>query len=190
MGFIEKDKLDLLGFKKIGDNVKISENAIFYNHGNITIDDNTRIDDFCIISAGVGGIDIGKYVHIAAYCSIQGSGKVIMEDFSGLSSKVSIYSSSDDYSGISMTNPCVPSEFTNVKSGDVILKKHVIVGVGSCILPNVTIGLGSAVGALSLVNKSIPDNVIVIGVPAKVKIKRSDKLFELEKKLIEKINKL
>lgn len=189
MGFLKKEDLELLGFKKIGNNLKISENAIFYNHKNISIDDNTRIDDFCIISAGTGGIEIGKYVHIAAYCSIQGVGKVIMEDFSGLSSKVSIYSSSDDYSGISMTNPCVLSEFTNVKSGDVTLKKHVIVGVGSSILPNVTIGLGSAIGAFSLVNSDIPDSVIAAGVPAKEKNKRSKKLFEIEIKFIEKIKK-
>ncbi len=184
MGFIKREELELLGFKFLGKDVKISENAIFYNHKNIEIGDNTRIDDFCIISAGKGGIEIGKYVHIAAYCSIQGAGKVIMEDFSGLSSKVSVYTSSDDYSGKSMTNPCVPEQFTDVKSGDVILKKHVIVGVGSCILPNVTIGLGSAIGAFSLVNRDIQDSIIAVGVPAKEITKRSKNLFELEKEFL------
>lgn len=181
MGFLKQEELDLLGFKFLGKNVKISENAIIYNYKNISIDDNTRIDDFCLLSAGEGGIEIGKFVHIAAYCSMQGAGKVVMEDFSGLSSRVSVYSSSDDYSGQSMTNPCIDKQFTNIDSGDVIIKRHVIVGVNSCILPNVTIGSGSAIGAFSLVNKDVPNSVIAVGVPAKEKVKRSENLFEIEK---------
>ena len=75
-----------------------------------------------------------------------------MADFSGLSSRITIYSSNDDYSGNNMTNPSIPTEFTNVTHADVIIKKHAIIGSGSVILPGVTIEEGAAVGALSLVN--------------------------------------
>ncbi|WP_264522050.1 acyltransferase [Flavobacterium sp. N1994] len=184
MGFLSKEQLLSIGFKYLGKNVNISDRAVFYNPGNISIDDNSRIDDFCILSAGEGGIQIGKYIHIAAYCSMQGSGKITMEDFSGLSSRVALYSSSDDYSGGAMTNPCVPKEYTNVISGDITIKKHTIIGVSSCILPNVTIGEGSAIGAFSLVSKSIEDHVIAVGVPAKAKVPRKTTIFELEKKFL------
>ena len=180
MAFLKREEIELMGFSFLGNNVQISERAVFYNCKNIKIDDNSRIDDFCIISAGEEGIEIGKYVHIAAYCSIQGSGKVILEDFSGLSSRVAVYSSSDDYSGNALTNPCVPKEFTNVASGPVHLKKHAIIGVSSCILPNTTIGLGSAIGAFSLVSRDIEDHMIAVGVPAKAKVPRKTKIFELE----------
>lgn len=53
-------------------------------------------------------------------------------------------------------------------SGKVILKKGCKIGSHSTILPGVTIGENSIVGAHSLVNKDIPDNVLAIGVPAKV----------------------
>jgi acetyltransferase-like isoleucine patch superfamily enzyme len=180
MAFLNRVELELMGFEYLGNHVQISERAVFYNCKNIKIDDYSRVDDFCIISAGDGGIEIGKYVHIAAYCSIQGAGKVIIEDFSGLSSRVAVYSSSDDYSGNALTNPCVPKEFTNVESGPVHLKKHAIIGVNSCILPNTTIGLGAAVGAFSLVSRDIADHMIAVGVPAKAKVPRQTKIFELE----------
>ena len=189
MGFLTREKIELLGFNYVGENVKISENAIFYNHANISIGDYTRIDDFCIISAGKGGVFIGRFVHIAPYSSLQGMGKIVMEDFSGLSSKVSIYSSSDDYSGRYLTNPCVSEKYTNVLHGRVLLKKHVIVGVGSSILPNVEIGEGSAIGAFTLVNKDIPKGVVAVGVPAKVKYNRDSKVFELENIFLESLLK-
>jgi acetyltransferase-like isoleucine patch superfamily enzyme len=109
-----------------------------------------------------------------------------MEDFSGLSSRVSIYSSNDDYSGNFLTNPTVPSEYTNVSHGDVHLKKHVIVGAGSVILPNVVLEEGVAVGSLSLVTKSVEEYKIVVGNPAKILKDRKRNLKELEWKLLEK----
>jgi galactoside O-acetyltransferase len=107
-----------------------------------------------------------------------------MDDFSGLSSRVSIYSSSDDYSGKSLTNPTVADKYRNVHHADVHLQKHVIVGAGSIILPGVVIGACSAIGALSFVTKKIGSNLIASGNPIKVIKKRKDKLLELEWKLV------
>lgn len=188
MGYLSQLKMENLGLRYLGKNVKISENAILYNPCKISIGDNSRIDDFCIISASEYGIFIDKFVHIAAFCSIQGMGKVTLEDFSGLSSRVAIYASSDDYSGLAMTNPCVAKEFTNVISGPVTIKKHAIIGVSSCILPNVEIGIGSAIGAFSLVSKSIENSAIAVGVPAKFKVPRKQNIFELEKEFLKSIS--
>ncbi len=38
----------------------------------------------------------------------------------------------------------------------------------SVIMPGVTVGENSIVGAFSFVNKNIPDNVIAVGIPVKV----------------------
>lgn len=180
MSFLTLEQINELQFKSCGTNVKISERAVFYNTSQISIGDNSRIDDFVIISAGFGGIQIGKFVHIAAYCSLQGNSEIILEDFSGLSSRVSIYSSSDDYSGKKMTNPTVDSMFTGVYSAPVTIKKHSIIGVNASILPGVTIGFASAIGAFSLVTKDIGDHKIAVGVPAKEKILRKKDLLDLE----------
>ncbi|MFP1454295.1 acyltransferase [Escherichia coli] len=94
-----------------------------------------RIDDFCVFSAGKGGIYIGNYIHIAVYSSLIGSEKIVLSDYSNISSRVSIYSSNDDYSGRFMSNPMIPAEFTNVTHAPVIIGKHVIIGSGSIVLP-------------------------------------------------------
>lgn len=184
MAFLSEEDLHKVGFKSVGKNVRISEKCSIFNAANIEIGDNSRIDDFCLLSAGSEGIRIGRYVHIAPYCSLIGEAFIELQDFSGLSSKVAIYSSSDDYSGASMTNPCVPKKFTDVHSGKVILEKHVIVGVGSAILPDVTIGYGSAVAAFSLVSRNVEEMKIVSGVPAKPMKDRKDGFIEKEKELL------
>lgn len=154
MSFLSPDELAELGLARFGANVRISRKASIYNPGNIAIGSNVRIDDFCVLSAGDGGIELGDYVHIAAFCSLIGAGRIKMADFSGLSSRVSIYSSNDDYTGATMTNPTVPERFTGVVSADVSIERHVIVGCGAVVLPGVSLGEGVAVAALSLVSKS------------------------------------
>jgi dTDP-4-amino-4,6-dideoxy-D-glucose acyltransferase len=128
-----------MGFRHVGENCLLSDKASYYNCKNISIGSNTRIDDFSVLSAGDGGIEIGEYVHLAIGTSLIGAGKIFVQDFAGLSSRVSVYSSNDDYSGQFLTNPTVPSRYTNVMSSDVIIGKHVIVGSGSVILPGVTL---------------------------------------------------
>ena len=186
MGFYNKNDLNKIGFKSIGDNVLISNKCSIYNAKNIEIGSNVRIDDFCVISAGDGGIKIGNNVHIAIFCSLMGNEEIVMKDFSGLSSRVSIYSSTDDYSGMFMTNPTVDKEFSNVISGKVILGKHVIIGACTVILPNVHINDYSAIGSLSLVNKDINEFKIAVGVPAKEIKNREKNLINLECEYLKK----
>jgi galactoside O-acetyltransferase len=177
--FYSKDDLDKIGFKSIGTNVLISNKASIYNAPEISIGNNVRIDDYCVISAGKN-IFIGNNVHIACYSSLIGKADIVMDDFSGLSSRVSIYSSSDDYSGEFLTNPTVDPEFTGIISKSVYLGKHVIVGAGSVILPGVTLKNGVAVGSLSLVTKSFGEYKIIGGSPAKFIKERKRKIEELE----------
>ncbi|OAT23450.1 hexapeptide repeat-containing transferase [Buttiauxella gaviniae ATCC 51604] len=177
-------ELKEIGFKNIGCNVLISKKCSIYGAERIMIGNNVRIDDFCVISAGNDGIEIGNNVHIAVFCLLIGNGLIKLFDYCGLSSRVSVYSSTDDYSGNFLTNPTLPSQFTNVKSGEVILEKHVIVGSGSIILPNVTLQEGVAIGALSLVNKNCETFWTYLGVPAKKVIKRKQHLLELENDLL------
>lgn len=132
----------------------------------------------------IEGIIIGKCVHVAAYYSLQRAGKFVLVDFSGLSSRVAVYSSSDDYCGQVMTNPSVPQRYENLHSGPVTLRKYVIIDVNSCILSNVEIGYGPAIGAFSLVSENIGDFTIVVGVPAKPKLYRKQNFVELEKQFL------
>ncbi len=189
MGFLSYEETLKLGFKYVGKDVLVSDKASIYGAEFISIGDYSRIDDFCLLSASAeGGIEIGRYVHISAYSSLVGRAKIVMQDFSGLSSKVAVYSSSDDYSGEHLTNPTVPAEFKKIDSRPVILEKHVIVGTGSVILPGVTIKYGTAVGALSMVYKDCEELSIYSGSPAKLLKPRKTNFIELEKELDQKYN--
>src|SRR5690606_26286560 len=148
-------------------NVLISDKASIYNPEKISIGSHVRIDDFCVLSAGEGGIEIGNYVHIAVFSLLIGAGRITLDDFSGVSSRVSIYSSNDDYSGRALTNPTVAESFKNVKVASVSIGKHVIIGSGSIVLPGVTVGKGTAIGALSLVTKNCDEFKIYSGSPAR-----------------------
>lgn len=184
MATLSREAVDALGFAAVGENAQISDKASFYGLSRVTLGNNVRIDDFCVLAAGVGGIVVGNYVHIAVGSSLIGAGKIIMSDFSGLSSRVSIYSSSDDYSGTALTNPTVPSGYTGVTHADVYLGKHVIVGSGSVILPGVALEDGVAVGALSLVNRDCKAFGIYTGNPARRVRERKRDLLELEQQLM------
>ena len=183
MAMLNKEAIEAIGFLSIGDNVQISDRASFYGVSQISLGSNIRIDDFCVLSAGAGGIFVGDHVHIAVYTSLIGAGKIILSEFCNISSRVAIYSSNDDYSGEKMTNPTVPSEYTHVTHADVFLGKHVIVGSGSVILPGVTLEDGVAVGALSLVNRNCKAFGIYAGNPARRIKERKRDLLDLEKLL-------
>jgi galactoside O-acetyltransferase len=174
-------------FKHVGKNVLISSKASFHNPSNIYIGDNTRIDDFCVLSAGTSGIHIGNYIHIAVFCSLIGKSKITIGDFANISSRVSIYSSNDDYSGKFMTNPTIDEKFTNVTHGNVLIRKHVIIGSGSIILPNVILEEGVCIGALSLVTRNCKGFTIYAGIPAKEIKPRNKNLLQLEKEFLKTI---
>ena len=160
--YYKENDLKLIGLAGYGSNVLISHKTSFYSPEKITIGDNVRIDDFCILS---GKITLGSNVHIAAYCQLVGTYGITISNFSGLSSHVTIYSASDDYDGVLLTNPM---NNPNPPGGPVFLGEYVIIGSHTVILPNVTINDGVAVGALSLVNKDIPAWKIAQGMPIRI----------------------
>jgi galactoside O-acetyltransferase len=186
MGTLSREEVARMGFASVGDNVMLSDRASFYNCSRIAFGDHVRVDDFAVLSAGKGGIHIGSYVHIAVGSTLIGGGKITLSDFSGLSSRVSIYSSSDDYSGAALTNPTVSPEFTRVHHADVTLEKHVIVGSGSVILPGMVLEEGVAIGALSMVSKSCSAFGVYHGNPVRRVAERKRDLLELEKQFLAK----
>lgn len=184
MGFLNREDLEKLGFKSIGKNVLISDKCSIYNPEKISIGNNVRVDDFCILS---GDIQIGNYIHISAYSALFGGAGIVMHDFSGLSSRGTVYSVSDDYSGDFLTNPMVPEKYRKVQCEKVVFEKHSLVGAGSIILPGVILKEGTAVGANSVVAKSTDEWSVYAGTPAKKLKNRKKDLLELEKKLLEEV---
>lgn len=179
--FYTDEELKQLGLCSFGKNVKISRKASIYGANRVSIGDNVRIDDFCILS---GYIELGNYIHIAAYTALYGGDQgIYISDFSNLSSRVSVYSVSDDYSGETMTNPMVPDEYKNVLSKAVHIGKHTIIGSTSVVLPGVNIAEGSSFGSFSFINRDSEPWSINVGIPFKKIKSRSKELLKFEEKL-------
>lgn len=186
-GYYTPKELSQLGIKKIGTNVLVSKKASLYQTEGMEFGSNIRIDDFCYL---MGNIKIGNFVHIAPYSNLVASDSFIeMQDYSGVSSRVSIYAVTDDYSGEAMTNPMIPNEYTKVYKAPVIMERYTIIGASSVVLPGVTVREGSSVGAMSLVNKSTSPWSVNIGVPCRKIRDRSKNLLTVEKKFVEMIKK-
>jgi galactoside O-acetyltransferase len=177
--FYTQQQLKRMGFKKIGDSVLISKKASFYGIEKMSIGNNVRIDDFCILS---GEIILGSNIHISAFCVLYGVNGIEIMDYSGLSARCTIYSASDDFSGDYLISPMVDKKFTNVTGGKVLVEKYSQVGAGCVVFPNLIIGEGVAVGALSLVNKSLESWGVFVGIPVK-------KIKDRKKGLLKLINK-
>ena len=129
-----------MGFKSLGRNVKISTKASIYNCDQIEIGDNSRIDDFCVIS---GSINIGCHVHLTPMCLIAGGDKgIFIGDYVTMAYGVKVFSQSDDYSGQTMANSTVPAKYKNEYKDRVVIKKHSIIGAGSIVMPGIIVEEG------------------------------------------------
>lgn len=178
MPFLNNDALINLGLKYFGKNVKISDKAVIHGPELIEIGDNSRIDDFCVIS---GNVRIGTNVHIAVFCNVAGGeAGITLEDFSGLAYGCHVFSQSDDYSGRSLTNPTVPDIYKKELKAAILIERHCIVGCNSVILPGVTLREGTAVGAMSMVTKTTAGWSVYFGAPARRLKSRAKDLLALE----------
>lgn len=112
-------------------------------------------------------IKVGDYFYANHNLIIQDGAEVIFGDFVFIAPNVTFTTAEHAIdpqmrkNGIEIAKP--------ITVGD-----NVWIGAGSVILAGVTIGSGSVIGAGSVVTKDIPENVVAVGVPCKVKRKITD----------------
>ena len=94
---------------------------------------------------------LGYRTDIGAFSYINAKYGVVIEDYAQIGSHCSVYSMST----------------IDNKTGPVVLKKNCRIGSHSTIMPGVTVGENAVVGAHSFVNRDVPGNAVVVGVPAK-----------------------
>ena len=186
MGYLSETELSRLNLKKLGKNVLISNKAAINGADEISIGDNSRIDDFCVLS---GKVTIGRNVHIAVFSNVAG-GELGVElcDFSGLAYSCNVFSQSDDYSGLTLTNPTVPDEYKTEIKKRVRIGRHCILGTGSIVFPGVDMADGCSLGAASVLLRDTEEWGVYAGVPAKRIRDRKMDLLELEKRYLESGN--
>ena len=164
-------------FKKIGKNVQIGRNVYFRYPSEVEIGDNVIIDDFCYFTTQVS---IGNHCHIAPSCTVIGGreGRFVMEDFGGMSAGCRVVCGTDDYLE-GLTNATIPAQFRGSATiGEVIMRRHAIVGTNSVLMPNIVVAEGTAVGAMSVVTQSTMPWKVYVGNPAKSLLPRNRKSIE------------
>jgi acetyltransferase-like isoleucine patch superfamily enzyme len=97
-------------------------------------------------------LKLGYRTDIGAFTYINAKNGVIIEDYVQIGSHCAIYSIST----------------IDNKEGSVILRKNCKIGSHSMIMPGVTVGENSIIGAFSFVNRDVPANVIASGAPVRI----------------------
>ncbi len=111
-------------------------------------------------------LKMGKGVDVGAFTYLNAKHGVELEDDVQIGSHCSLYSIST----------------IDNKKGKILIKKNAKLGTHSVVMPGVTVGENSIIGAFSFVNRDIPSNVLAYGVPAKV-IRRVTRESARDKKL-------
>tara|TARA_B110001450_G_C17643784_1_gene490327 strand:- start:951 stop:1475 length:525 start_codon:yes stop_codon:yes gene_type:complete len=162
--FLNKNELNKIGFKYLGENIKISRFANFYSAHQISIGNNVRVDDFCVLS---GSIHLKNNIHISAHCTLYGNSGIVLEDNTGISTGCILYSEIDDF-----TSSClIGAQHTEAKrkliKGKIILEEHSQLGAKSVVMPGITIKQGAVTGTMTFVNLNLNPWSVYIGSPAK-----------------------
>lgn len=166
-GYLTEHDLRRMGVGQAGESVRVHETCVLVGLEAMRFGSQVRIDPYGVLTAVGGTLTVGDFVHLSAHLFLSAGAGVEIGDFVALSVGVKVFSRSDDYSGAYMTNPTVPPDYTaSPPKGPVRVGNHVIVGAGTVILPEVVLGEGAAVGANSLVNRSLEPWRIYAGTPA------------------------
>lgn len=173
------------GILFIGSNTKIShayqlslgrntiiEDNVYINalseHG-ISIGDHVSIArDSILICTGViahkgTGITIGSGTGINARAYLSGQGGIQIGKDVIFGPEVKIFSENHNYADLNQT-----IKAQGVSRKGVIIGDNCWLGAGVTVLDGVTIGNGCVIAAGSVVSKSIPENSVAAGIPAKV----------------------
>lgn len=181
IGYYDYTELQAMNFLSLGKDVRISKTSQLYNTERISIGNHVRIDNYCtIVPSGKARIIIGNYVQICAYNFLNGQADIIIEDYCSIGNFNQFFSSMDDFSGEHLSGAVVPRELIGTYSKEIIVKKHSLIAPSSIILPGVTLGEGTAIGAHSLVKESTKEFSLYAGIPARFIKERSRKLLDLE----------
>lgn len=122
------------------------------------IDGSTRI--FAPFYTNFGRhIKLGKNVFINHACTFLDLGGIIIEDDVQIGPKVNL---------ITENHPLDPNDRKSLDLGKIVIRRNAWLGAACTILPGVTIGENSVVAAGAVVTKDVPDNTVVVGIPAKV----------------------
>jgi acetyltransferase-like isoleucine patch superfamily enzyme len=180
------------GLLFVGNRVKVRHGYLLTVGENLILEDNVSINALSINGINIGdqvsiardsvlfctgviaqkgtGITIGSRTGISARAYFAGQGGITIGEDVIMGPNVQIFSENHNFSDLSLT-----IKEQGVTTQAVVIGNNCWLGAGTIILAGVIIGDGCVIAAGSVVNKSIPANSIVAGVPAKIIKNREEK---------------
>jgi dTDP-4-amino-4,6-dideoxy-D-glucose acyltransferase len=177
--FLPRAVLETLGFAKLGRDVLIHSTVVIVDCSKISLGSRVRIDPYVIIS-NRGGVEFGNNIHFGGHSVIAGHAAVHFEDFVNISHFVGIYTSNEDLSGRTLSNPTIAGGAKTARSASITFGRHSAVGAGSLVFPGAKFGEGSVLGALSRISRPLRPWTTYAGIPARRIRERSRELLERE----------
>ena len=111
-----------------------------------------------------GNVTIGEHTYLnRSMVQTGASSKIVIGKWCAIGYNTFIFSATHD-----TMIPTGPEDQRPAVDGDIIIGDNVWIGANCYIREGVTIGNNAVVGANSVVTKSVPENAIVGGVPARV----------------------
>jgi acetyltransferase-like isoleucine patch superfamily enzyme len=185
MPFLNEEEVQELGIMNVGSNVLISTKASIHNPSQLTLGDDSRIDDFVSIS---GLVTLGRNVHIATSSNLAGGTLGIeIGDFTGFAYGVQIFTRVDDYSGLTLSNATIPQKYKKTFEKQIVIGRHCRFGTYSIVLPGSVVGDGCSISAQTLVSGCLESNYLYEGNPMTKTSKLSNRYLAAEKSFLENI---
>jgi acetyltransferase-like isoleucine patch superfamily enzyme len=151
-------------FKHIGSGVVLEAGVLVFHPENIEIGNNVYVGHNTILKGyHAGRMVIGDGTWIGQQCFFHSAGGLLIGKNVGIGPGVRIITSYHAEEGIGK-----PILHSRIEFAEVVIEDDCDIGLGATILPGVTVGKGTQVGAGSVVTKNIKPYAVVAGVPAKV----------------------
>jgi galactoside O-acetyltransferase len=178
------NQYDYTLLRNVGQNVFISNSVEIRRPHLISLGNHIAIDTgfYCTV-----GAELGDYIHIAPYVTIIGGadGFLKMGHFASIAAGSRIICASDEHLGAGLPGPTIPEKYRDkIILAPVVFQNFANIGTNVVILPGVTLGEGSVVGACSLVKHNTEPWTIYAGVPAKpLRVRPKENMIKMAREL-------
>ena len=155
-------------FRGIGQNVIFETGVLVFHPERISLGTNIYVGHYTILKGYYkNDMIIGDNTWIGQACFFHSAGGLRIGNNVGIGPHVKIITSAHEEEGIG-----VPILFSQITTAEVTIEDDSDIGIGAIIMPGVTIGRGSQVGAGSVVTRDVEPYSVVAGVPARLSRKR------------------
>ena len=151
-------------FRALGEDCVFEPGVLVFHPENISLGRNVYVGHYAILKGYYRNeMRVGDQTWIGQQCFLHAAGGLTLGARVGVGPGVRIITSVHQEAGREL-----PVLFSPIEMAPVVIEDDADLGVGSVVLPGVTVGRGAVVGAGAVVTADVPPYAVVAGVPAKV----------------------